>query len=473
MELIIPFQLVTNMPKARTSERKPVSMFVDSENMALALDLYELTMAAAYFDNDEFHEATFELFVRNFPKDRSYLLAAGLEQVVQYLLNVRFNDSQIKFLKAHPSFKHVSKAFFNYLRRFRFTGDVWAVPEGTVVFTNEPILRVTAPVIEAQIVETYLLSTINFQTLIATKASRVVQAAKGREIIEFGSRRAHGPEAGVLAARASYIGGCIGSSNVLADYEFGVPSYGTIAHSFVMNFDSEKEAFQKYCKVFPEHSTLLIDTYDTIQGAKNAIDIGLRPVAVRLDSGDLYDLSVQVRKILDDAGFKDTRILASGDLNEYLIEELVSKGARIDAFGVGTELSTSRDDPALSGIYKLVSIKKNGKPIQRMKLSRGKKTIPGSKQIYRFYSQDGKLKEDILALESEPSPEGSIPLLVKVIERGKLIYDLPSLGEIRERAGLELNRLPDSYKRLRISEEPPVRLSQRLEQLLTLPQQSS
>ena len=270
-------------------------------DLALATDLYELTMAAAYYDNKETAEATFELFVRSYPKNRSYLLAAGLEQAVEYLSQLRFKEEHIAFLKKHPTFKNVSKEFFNYLKNFRFNGDMWAIPEGTVFFTDEPILRVTAPIIEAQIVETYLLSLINFETLIATKATRVAQSARGKGVVEFGSRRAHGPEAAVLAARASYIGGCIGTSNVLAGYLFDIPTYGTMAHSFIMDYDSEEEAFERFCKVFPTSRALLLDTYDTIEGAKKAASSGVNPTLVRLDSGDRYDLSKKVRKILDEA----------------------------------------------------------------------------------------------------------------------------------------------------------------------------
>src|SRR5208283_355094 len=234
------------------------------QDVALATDLYELTMAAAYFDNNETDEATFELFVRTFPRNRSYLITAGLEQAAEYLQQLKFKEGHIDFLRKNSTFKNVSSDFFDYLEDFRFSGDVWAIPEGTVFFTDEPILRVTASMIEAQIVETYLLSVINFETLIATKAARVVQSARGKGVVEFGSRRAHGPEAGLLAARASYIGGCIGTSNVLAGYLFGIPTYGTMAHSFVMNYDSEEEAFQRFCKVFPSNRSLLIDTYDTV-----------------------------------------------------------------------------------------------------------------------------------------------------------------------------------------------------------------
>jgi nicotinate phosphoribosyltransferase len=432
---------------------------------ALSTDLYELTMAAAYFDNDESAEATFELFVRNFPRNRSYLVAAGLEQVAGYLSELRFRPEHIEFLRKQPAFENVSKGFFEYLGNFKFGGDVWAIPEGTIFFTDEPVLRVTAPMIEAQIVETYLLSVVNFETLIATKASRVVQSARGKGVVEFGSRRAHGPEAALLAARASYIGGCIGTSNVLAGYLFGIPTYGTMAHSFIMNYDSEEEAFERFCRVFPSSRSLLLDTYDTIDGAKKAVSSGVEPSLVRLDSGDRYDLSVKVRKILDDAGLKDTKIFASGDLNEFLVNDLTSREAPIDGFGVGTELVTSRDDPALSGIYKLVSERREGKMIYRAKTSEGKRTVPGAKQIYRKYSQNGLIQEDALALENEEPPDKSIPLLTKVFNKGELLYRLPDIEAIQDRSKREVATLPAEYKNLTTSVKPPVTLSPALQRL--------
>ena len=440
-------------------------MHFSAQDSALATDLYELTMAAAYFDNKEKGSATFELFVRSFPKDRSYLIAAGLEQAAQYLTQLRFKEEHVEFLRRHPTFKNVSKEFFAYLKDFKFAGDVRAIPEGTVFFTDEPILRVTAPLIEAQIVETYLLSLINFETLIATKASRVVQSARGKGVVEFGSRRAHGPEAALLAARASYIGGCIGTSNTLAGYLFGIPIYGTMAHSFVMNYDSEEEAFKRFCRVFPTNRSLLLDTYDTLEGAKKAVASGLEPSLVRLDSGDRFDLSVKVRRILDDAGLNNTRIFVSGDLNEFVIRDLTSRGAPIDSFGVGTELVTSRDDPALSGIYKLVSVSRDRETTYHAKTSEGKRTIPGAKQIYRRYSQDGEIQEDTLALESEEGLPNTTPLLIQVLDRGKLVYEMPKIGAIRERAKKEVAALPERYRTLTGSVKPPVVLSAKLERL--------
>lgn len=432
---------------------------------ALATDLYELTMAAAYFDTKETAEATFELFVRTLPANRSYLIAAGLEQAVEYLTHLRFDEEHIQFIRSHPSFRNVSNEFFEYLRNFKFQGDVWALPEGTIFFADEPILRVKAPVIQAQIVETCLLSLINFETLIATKASRVVLSARGRPVVEFGARRAHGPEAAVLAARAAYIGGCVGTSNVLAGFLFGIPTYGTMAHSFIMIYDSEEEAFERFCRVFPSSRALLLDTYDTIEGAKKAVSAGVKPTLVRLDSGDRYDLSKKVRRILDEANLKDTKIFVSGDLNEYVLDDLTSKAAPIDSFGVGTELVTSRDDPALSGIYKLVAVDRGGQTVYRVKTSEGKRTIPGAKQIYRTFTERGEFEGDTLALESENGPPGAFPQIVKVIEQGKLIYELPTLQEIQNRAKKEVAALPLRYKSLTGSVKPPVKLSEELERL--------
>jgi len=430
---------------------------------ALATDLYELTMAAAYFENKESAEATFELFVRNLPKNRSYLIAAGLEQAVKYLQNLRFEKEHVDFLRKHPAFKGISDEFFTYLIKLRFSGDVWALPEGTVFFANEPIMRVTAPIIEAQIVETFLLSTINFQTLIATKASRVVQSARGRDIVEFGGRRAHGPEAALIAARASFIGGCVGTSNVLAGYRFGIPIYGTMAHSFVMNYETEEEAFERFCKAFPSNPALLLDTYDTLEAAKKAVS--LKPSLVRLDSGDRYDLSIKVRKILDDAGLKQTKIFVSGDLNEFIIDDLTARGAPIDAFGVGTELVTSRDDPALQAIYKIVETHRLGELNFRVKTSEGKRTIPGAKQVYRNYSASGEIKEDLLALQDEENETGGDPLLVKVLENGTVVYPLPKLNEIKEKTLSGVARLPAKYRELTNPQPAPVRLSARLQRL--------
>ena len=428
----------------------------------LETDLYQLTMAAAYHANGRSERASFELFTRKLPEGRSYLIVAGLEQALDYLRGLSFSAGEIEYLRGLPAFGHVSAEFFDYLRDFRFTGDVWAMPEGTVAFAGEPLLRVTAPLIEAQIVETYLLSTINFQTLIATKAARIVEAAQGRGIVEFGTRRAHGFVAGVYAARAAFIGGCVGTSNVETGKMFGLPVYGTAAHSFTMAFDHEIDAFRAYFKVFPESSTLLLDTYDTIGAARLATEFGPELRGVRLDSGDLVELSKRVRAILDEAGMRRTKIFASGDLNEFKIVELIAAGAPIDLFGVGTDLSTSRDAPALGGVYKLVEIEFDGRVTPKMKLSRDKATYPYCKQVRRATTGDGSFAGDVIARADETDLPGA-PLLTLVMRDGRLAAPLPGLPEAQERARRELASLPEPHKRLIEAQPYPVRYSDKLE----------
>jgi nicotinate phosphoribosyltransferase len=442
--------------------------FVDEENMSMLTDLYELTMCASYFDNKRLEPATFDLFIRRLPPNRSYFLFAGLEQVLLFLEKMRFTEEHIKFLKSQ-GFK---EDFLEYLKNFKFSGDVWAIPEGTVVFPNEPLIRVTAPIIEAQLIETFILNTINLQTTIATKASRVVYAARGRSVIEFGLRREHGADAGVKVARASYIAGCNGTSNVLAGMLYGIPVFGTMAHSFVMFFNSEIDSFRAFAKTFPDKSTLLIDTFDNIKGAENAITVakelermGFRLRGVRIDSGDLAEISRKVRKMLDDNGLGYVQIFASGDLDEYRIEELLSKGAKIDAFGVGTRMGTSADRPYVDIIYKLCEkMNEKGEFQPIMKLSERKATLPGRKQVFRFKNERGNFVKDVIALEGEDI--GGEPLLVKVMEKGKIVYDLPSLEEIRKRALNNLLMLPERYKRLKGAAKYPVELSPKLKKLM-------
>jgi len=438
-------------------------LFLSERTFALATDLYELTMAAGYLAAGLNEPATFELFVRDLPPRRSYLIVAGLEQAVHYLRRLRFSGKAIDYLRKQEVFAHVAPKFFDYLRAFRFTGDLDAMPEGTVAFAGEPLLRVTAPLIEAQIVETYLLTTVNFQTLIATKASRVVAAAQGRPVVDFGARRAHGPQAGLLAARAAYIGGCVGTSNVLAGYELGIPIFGTQAHSWVMSFETEERAFEAYHDLFPETTTLLLDTYDTLAAARKVAASGLSPRAVRLDSGDLAALSRRVRRVLDQAGMRETGIFASGDLNEYHIAELLGQRAKIDGFGVGTDLVTSRDASALGGVYKLVEQQRGGQEVPRLKQSAGKATFPGRKQVRRLTTRRGRYRRDVICLEEEDH-EGE-PLLVPVLRKGKRFQPLPSLGEIREHATTSLALLPPRFKRLRDPKRYPVRASKALRRL--------
>jgi nicotinate phosphoribosyltransferase len=430
---------------------------------ALLTDLYELTMAAAYFESGRLPGATFELFVRRLPGNRSFLLTAGLEQALYYLENLRFIPAEIDFLRRQPVFEHVSAAFFEYLEQFRFTGEVWAMAEGTPAFAQEPLLRVTAPIIEAQIVETFLLTVLTFQTMIAGKAARVVEAAQGRAVIEFGTRRAHGPEAGVLAARAAYVGGCAGTSNVEAGFRFGVPTFGTLAHSFVMAFDDELESFREMERIFPNHSVLLVDTYDTMAAIEKIISAGLRPRGVRLDSGNLAELANQARQRLDQAGLRETKIFASGDLNEYVIAELVAQGAPLDMFGVGTELATSKDAPALSGVYKLVELIEDGEHSYRIKLSHDKVTYPGAKQVFR-YSREGLFERDVIARQDEQYA-GAEPLLECVMRGGRRLAASPPIEEVQKRARQQLLRLPERYRRLRHAEQYPVEVSGELRAL--------
>lgn len=438
--------------------------WVNDENMALLIDLYELTMADSYLRRGKNEMTTFELFVRHLPPHRSYLVAAGLEQAIHYLLHLRFTDESIEYLRSLQIF---SPEFLAYLKSFRFTGTVWAIPEGEVFFPQEPILRVTAPRIEAQIVETFLLNTINFQSMIATKASRVYLASQGRPVVDFSARRVHGADAALKVARASYIGGCVGTSCTLAGLVYGIPVYGTMAHSFIMSFPSELEAFMAFAEDFPDNVLLLIDTYDTLRGAENAVKVakqlekrGYRLKGVRIDSGDLAEMSKRVREILDRNGLHYVKILLSGDLNEYRIRELLAKGAKADMFGVGTELGTSHDAPSLGGIYKLVEDEMG----PRIKLSSGKLTYPGKKQVWRIYRRDGTLLEDVIALEGEGiTAEGEkVPLLVRVIEKGELVLQLPKLEEIRERCLRALASLPLDLHELDGGAKPPIRLSQGL-----------
>lgn len=432
-----------------------------------------MTMAAAYFDNGLHNQkAFFELFVRALPKARSYLISAGLEQAVEYLGSLRFTADQIDYLRQHPSFSHVSREFFDYLREFRFTGDVWAVREGTAVFAMEPVLRLSAPVIEAQIVETFLLATMNFQTMIASKAARVVQSAQGRSVIEFGTRRAHGTEAGLMAARAAYIGGCTGTSNVEAGFLFGLPTLGTLAHSFIMLFDHEDDAFRAFLKVFPDSATILVDTYDTLAAVERLANDFDSPIqAIRLDSGDLTQMSIRAREILDRAGKTDVKIFASSDLDEYRIAEMLGQGARIDAFGVGTQMATSYDAAALSGVYKLVGLEKDGRVEMRVKLSPGKATYPGAKQIWRRTDDAGRYAEDLIAFSDEDQPDDEWnALLEQVMKSGEAIESISAsrdesrtrLDAARAHSMAELRRLPAEILALDSVANFPVRFSDRL-----------
>lgn len=448
--------------------RSAVSGIIPSgmrHHSGLLTDLYELTMTAGYIQTRFEATATFELFVRTLPERRSFLVVAGLEQALDFLENVHFTAQEVDYLRQHPAFRHVGPEFFDYLSRFRFTGDVWAMPEGTLGFPGEPLLCVTAPISEAQIVETFLLAAINFQTMIASKAARVASAAQGLPVIEFGTRRAHGIESGVLAARASYIGGCQGTSNVYAGERFGIPTFGTLAHSWIMAHESEEESFRKFLTVFPEHAILLVDTYDVRTAVERIIAIGRKPRGVRLDSGDLVADSRWVRQRLDEAGWRDVQVFASGDLDEERIEELLHRGARIDGFGVGTALATSADAPTLGVIYKLVELQRDGIVHNAAKFSDEKITYPGRKQVFRFHHSSGRFEYDVIALEEEKFPDGR-RLLECVMREGKRVHPSPSLEEVRRHCVVGLERLPDSIRRLGNTVPYPVRHSARLESLL-------
>ena len=414
---------------------------------ALATDLYQLTMMAGYFAQRR-HEraiASFELFVRRLPPQRGYLIAAGLASFVEFLEQLRFTEDEIDWLRVTDALAGVPPEFFDYLARLTFTGDVWAVPEGTPVFAQEPIIRVTAPIGQAQLVETAALAFVNFQTSVASKAARVVTAARGRKVFEFGARRAHGLDAALFAARSAYLAGAAGTSLVEAGRRFGIPLSGTMAHSWVMSADSEDSAFEDYTRVFGDRSILLLDTYDTLDAARRVASSGLRPSGVRLDSGDLAELAPKVRAILDTGGLHATKILASGDLDEFSISELLVRGAPVDGFGVGTKLVTSEDAPALGGVYKLVEIEEDGICRRVAKQSEGKATWPGRKQVWRVM-REGRAAEDVVAFADEQGPTGGIPLLRQVMRTGRLIDTELTLEHARIRCAQALAELPDPVR---------------------------
>jgi nicotinate phosphoribosyltransferase len=429
----------------------------------LLTDLYQLNMIQAYFDHGETEIAVFEFFVRKFPPRRGFLIAAGLQQALDFLENLRFSPEEIDWLARTHRF---DKGLLDHLTSFRFTGDVHAMPEGRVFFANEPILRVTAPMPQAQLVETRLINIVHFQTLIAAKAARLVLAATGKLLVDFGLRRAHGAEAGLMAARASYIAGFAGTATMLAEEEFGIPSFGTMAHSFVEAYDTESAAFESFARSRPQGLTLLIDTYDTENAARKVVALaprlaamGVKICAVRLDSGDLIALSKSVRRILDDGGLADVTIFASGGLDEDYVSEIVQAGAPIDGFGVGTSLTTSSDVPALDCAYKLQEYAGQA----RRKRSAGKATWPGRKQVWRCYGQDGRIAGDVLSLESDPY--SGEPLIELVMKDGQRVKPTPTLAEIRARAAHDLERLPEPLRDLARGETCPVEVADSLVRL--------
>ncbi|MBI4444671.1 MAG: nicotinate phosphoribosyltransferase [Acidobacteria bacterium] len=435
-------------------------LFPTIETLGINTDLYELTMSAVYFQSGHAGDwATFELFTRKLPPTRSFLVAAGLEQALHYITHVGFSSDTISYLRKLPVFSRTDPAFFDYLHRFRFSGDVHAVPEGTVLFENEPILQVSAPIIEAQVLETFLISTINFQTMVASKAARLRLAAHDKQVIDFGSRRAHTPQAGVQAARASFIGGCNGTSNVLAGYEMGIPVYGTMAHSFVQFFGDELESFRRFHDAFPDHSILLVDTYDSLQGVRKALQIGGKLAGVRLDSGDLLELAVKTRELLDQNHRKEARIVASGNLDEERVLSFSIADAPIDAYGVGTDLVVSRDAPTCDLVYKLVEVISGGNIQPRFKASEGKGTVPCRKQIFRQREGDF-FKRDVVGRWDEDA--NGEPLLKKWVQRGRIIRELPSLVASKEYARQQLESLPGFLKLLHTTEVYPVEYSQKL-----------
>lgn len=434
-------------------------------SLSLFIDLYELTMAQAYWQAGVTADACFSMFVRRLPTNRGFLVFAGLEDMLDALSGFRFSENEIEQLRSMGLFDN---GFLDYLAKLKFTGSARAMPEGTAFFANEPALEITAPVIEAQIVETLLLNLFNTQTMLATKAARVVEAAAGRAVVDFAARRAQGVDASLKFARAAYISGFGGTSNVLASRRYGIPAVGTMAHSFITSFDSEIEAFSAYAASFPNGSTFLVDTYDTIQGMRNAIVVakamrerGHELNAVRLDSGDLLALSLEARAMLDDAGLPNVQVLASGGLDEFEVRRLVSKGAKIDGFGVGTNVGTSADYPWLDCVYKMVEY--DNKPT--MKLSADKETLVGPKQVFRRVNTDGMYAEDVIGVADEPVPDGAKALLSVAMKDGKRTQEAPSLDELRRRRAREMDRLSADNRRIRSPQKYPVVVSDTLREL--------
>lgn len=470
---------------------------MDRQNLTLLTDLYELTMMQGYFHHKSANETViFDLFYRTNPCGNGYSIMAGLEQAIKYIKELHFTRNDIEYLRSLNLF---DEAFLDYLGDFKFTGDIYAIPEGTVIFPREPLVKVIAPIMEAQLVETALLNIINHQSLIATKAARVCYAAKGDGILEFGLRRAQGPDAGIYGARAAMIGGCVGTSNVLAGELFDVPVRGTHAHSWIMSFPDEYTAFKTYSEMYPQACTLLVDTYDTLKsGVPNAIrvfkemkeaGIELHNYGIRLDSGDLSYISKKARKMLDEAGFTDAVISASNDLDEYLIESLKAQGAAITSWGVGTNLITAKDNPAFGGVYKLAAIQdKHGNFVPKIKLSENseKVTNPGNKKIYRVYEKEsGKVKADLICMEDEVFTEDQTlklfsptetwkktylepgtytlrELMVPIFIKGECVYESPKVMDIRAYCQEELSTLWEETKRFVNPHKVYVDLSQKL-----------
>ncbi|WP_025724906.1 nicotinate phosphoribosyltransferase [Acholeplasma granularum] len=464
-----------------------------NRNLALLTDFYELTMSNAYFNDNRHNQiAVFDVFFRSIPDEGGYAIFAGLESIIDYIENLKFDKETIKFLKEKKIF---NEGFLNYLENFKFTSDVYAMKEGTPIFPNEPLLTIKGPIIECQLIETMILLSINHQSLIATKTSRIVREAKGRPVFEFGARRAHSYDAANLGARSAYIGGVTGTSNTLADFMFGIPSSGTMAHSYVQSFKSEYDAFKSYALNYPDNCLLLVDTYDTLnEGIPNAIRVHnevLKPMGkylkgVRIDSGDLAYLSKKVRVMLDEAGLTDTKITVSNALDEFLIRDLiVHQDAQIDAFGVGERLITARSEAVFGGVFKLVAIEDNGKLVPKIKISDNvaKTTIPGFKQVYRFYDENDMSIADVITLFDEEI-DASKPytlfdplhpwkqkivenyrvekLLIPIFIEGELVYNKPTINEIRKHKEVMFEKLWKEVIRLKFPHEYYVDLSQKL-----------
>ncbi|MBQ7412116.1 MAG: nicotinate phosphoribosyltransferase [Clostridia bacterium] len=468
-------------------------MNIGKRELTLLCDFYEITMARGYFHSKIKDQiAYFDVFFRRVPDGGGYAIFAGLEQIIEYIKALKFSDEDIAYLRSKGIF---DEEFLSYLRDFRFTGDIWSVEEGTVIFPNEPIMTVRAPAIEAQFIETFVLLTINHQCLIATKASRITRASGGRAVSEFGARRAHGPDASIYGTRAAYIGGCSSTSCTIADKSWGIPAGGTMAHSWIQMFDSEYEAFEAYCRLYPSSPTLLVDTYDVLKsGIPNAIkafkscltEEQQKSCAIRIDSGDITYLTKKVRKMLDGAGLTGCKIVVSNSLDEYIIRDILTQGACVDAFGVGERLVTARSEPVFGGVYKLVAVEREGKITPKIKISENpiKITNPDFKDLYRFYSKEsGKAEADLITIYDEVIDE-SAPyelfdpahiwkrklmenytlrrLRVKIFDNGKCVYTSPSVDKIREYCQRELSSMWDEVLRFENPHNYYVDLSARL-----------
>ena len=462
---------------------------IDKNNLTMLTDFYELTMANGYFENNLTDKIVyFDMFFRKIPDGGGFVITAGLKQVIEYIQNLKFTEEDIIFLKSKNIF---SEKFLEYLKNFKFSCDVWAIPEGTPVFPNEPLLTIRGPIIEAQFIETMVLLTINHQSLITTKANRIVRAAKDRNVLEFGSRRAQGYDGAIYGTRAAYIGGCMATANTMADRAFNIPVSGTMAHSWIQSFDTELEAFRAYARVYPQNCTLLVDTYNTLKsGIPNAIKVfnkiiipkGFRPKGIRIDSGDIAYLSKEIRKTLDEAGFSDCKIIASNSLDEFIIKDLLFQNAPIDIFGVGERLITAKSDPVFGGVYKLVAVEKSGEIIPRIKLSENveKVTNPGFKKLFRLFDNDtNKALVDVIALNNEIIDEKvyktfdqeftwkkknienfyTKELQVQIFDKGELIYNSPTEKEIRSYCKEQVNTLWEEILRFENPHKYNVNLS--------------